>query len=274
MSQPSSYVVDADLCQYVFLALEVEGEGGENRRLDVTRIRHSLARAAGRVDEFLGVPPRSFHYKIPEGDGRQEDEDIYPDGPVDWIDNKQAQRAGFAHIRRTNGVLLLQLAFEHAGQSTPRDWSDLRDARWQPDAELKESCFFLGETTCYAGHAADAKQAELHAEEVLVRPSKKAWPVRLVNLPFGGWLFDRPGLPDEIALFYPKQCEAGSGPLMNELLPQLALFTRKIVYQFKSSYDKVLRREIERREKELLKVLKEAPHLRRTSTGSRSISRI
>ncbi len=262
MTLTSTVLREAVIYQYVFLAASLEASGGRKRPPD--------ANALSYLERVLDWQDRWLHRAPPDGCPRPalaalDDADaelwLYPpNGEVDWIAASDRKRAGFTVARLTGGAILLQQGIGQPEEALPGVWDELRTGLWAPDQVLRESAHFLGCAVCYGGRVSDEEEARRQAEVVLcVRGSNQAVPVRCVPLSFGGWLCDRPGLRDTLALFYPDDPEAenAAGTYFNTIFPALLLYPYKVTHEYEREYEGNLRKRLEHQERILARVLAE-----------------
>jgi hypothetical protein len=147
-----------------------------------------------------------------------------------------------------DNALIFQLAYNQQRQANKTTWNYMQVGLWEPPIQQP---FYLGMTTCYGGRVPSEEEAYRQAEQVLrsTNPDRVV-ALRLSKLPFGGWLFDRPGLPNILALFYPDDDdhEAHASDFFNYVLPDLALYLHKVDHQYQRGYEDALRVKLEETE--------------------------
>lgn len=247
---------EAALYQYVFVAAQVETEAGGLRSPDPHRLLALLAAAVRHPYSWLGqpLPDGEPAIALPAADGRRRVARLYPrpDAPSRW--SLHGRWAAYAEVYLHNGALSLRLAYGCQGDADAETYARLADAPWPlPDDE-----FLRGQSLCYAGRVPDLAAASAEAARLLPGDPH---PLRRADLPLAdgcvAWLFDRVGLPDRLALFYPDddRAEEQVGPYLNAILPDLLLSLHKIAHQYGRGYEAALRPLLAAREAALARVL-------------------
>lgn len=247
---------EAALYQYVFLATQVETEAGELRGPDPARLGELLAAAVRHPYAWLGqpLPDGRPAIALPATEARRRVVRLYPppDAASRWT---IAGRWGaYAEVYLQDDTLSLRLAYGRQGEADEATYGRLAAAAWPlPDDEFRR-----GQTLCYAGRVADLEAAAAEAARLL---PGDPYPLRRADLPLAdgrrAWLFDRLGLPDRLALFYPDDdaAERLVAPYPNTILPDLLLFLHKIAHQYGRGYEAALRLLLADRERALARVL-------------------
>lgn len=242
------------LYQYVFLAAAAEDEAGHILRLTDELALRLLRPGLRHLYAWLGRPPDEAPpvLHIPSDDERRKTMRLYPPPgrPADWIRN--APWAAYPLVETSDGTLIVTLAFARAGQADEQTWPRLREAEW---ATPEPGRFYFGRTVCFGGRVPDVEAAAREAEAVLAG----SLPLRHADLPGGLWLFDRPGLPDRLALFYADTDEAErlAAAFFNNILPPLALLLHKIARHYMQGYETAQRVALENKEHRLAAVLQQ-----------------
>lgn len=250
---------EAVLYQYVFLTTQVESESGDLPRSDRAGLQSLLAQAVRHPYDWVGdplaagAPAIDLSLAAP----RRASQRLYPPpgGPSEW--RSQNEWAAYADVQLSNGALCLQLAYACRGDAGAGVRQRLAAAPWPaPGTE-----FLLGQTLCWGGRVPDLAAAIAEAELALPAGPAPPWPLRRSDLPLDGdraaWLFDRPGLPDRLAFFYPDDDEAehAASAFFNAALPGLALSLHKIAHQYGRGYEQGLRPLLAEKERSLAAVL-------------------
>ena len=256
------------LYQYIFLSTQAEGEAGEPRRPDPGWLESTLAGAARHPYAWLGAPLPEAEpvIRVPEPSARRAVQRLYPPPgqPAGW--QRDGPWAAYADVQLNNGTLTVQLAYACCGEADDGACRRLANAAWPVP---HDPGFFLGQTLCFGGRVPDRAAAEAAAAAFLPADPAHPWPLRVVELPLGagpdgepwaGWLFDRPGLPDRLAFFYPDHDEAErrASAFFNTVLPDLALSLHKIAHQYGRGYEGGLRLILAEGERSLAGVLARA----------------
>lgn len=251
MNAPTPGAAEAMLHHYVFVATALEQAGGQPHRLTDAGWPAWPQAALAQQQAWLGqtdVAPAALP-DSPTADG-QAARQLYPVGrPARWQRGADGY-AAFAVIRQQQDTVTLQLACGQAGPATAETWSQLATGRWQAPTA---SPLYLGQTLCFAGRIGALETAA--AATALLLPGARS--LRVTQLAWGGRLFDRPGLADHLALFYPDSdaAEAQAGLFLNETLPLLALAAHKAAHQYDRMYEGQLRARLNRHEQALAQVL-------------------
>lgn len=241
---------EAELHQYIVLAAETEGES-------LTCVQQAVA----HLFAWLGMPAPRLPDGLSASDGPRRPRRLYPSEgqPIDWIWRQSNERLGaYAEVHLIDHTLIIRLSYGQRGEADATTWSRLGQGEWKPSGHNR---FYLGQTLCFVGLVPDQTAAQAQAEQALLIPNPASLsPLRSVALPFGVQLFDRPGLPDRLALFYPGDDEAERlvNGFLNTVLPSLALYSHKIAYYYQNSYEAALRLILENRERMLADVLSHA----------------
>lgn len=158
------------------------------------------------------------------------------------------------------------LGYGRSGAADAQTWTRLDAGVWLAPEPLRDSPFYLGQTVCYAGRAASAADGRRQAEQLLPGAGGD---LRLASLPWGGWLYDRVGLPDRLALFYPDDdaSEQAAGRFLNQVLPDLAVLAHKVSHQYSHTYWQRLRPQLAQEEQALSQVLLRGRALAQNLTG-------
>lgn len=251
---------EAVLYQYIFLTAQVEGEAGDLRRPDPAGLQAFLASAVRHPYDWLGAPLAAGAPAIDlsPASPRRASQRLYPPpgAPSEWHSRKEW--AAYADVQLGNGALCLQLAYACRGDAGDAVRERLAAAPWPLPGD---TTFLLGHTLCWGGRVPDLAAAIAAAELALPADPAQPWPLRRSDLPLDGdraaWLFDRPGLPDRLALFYPDDDEAehAASAFFNAALPGLALSLHKIAYQYGRGYEQGLRPLLAEKERSLAAVL-------------------
>ncbi|MCS6847354.1 MAG: hypothetical protein RMN52_06530 [Anaerolineae bacterium] len=261
---------EAALYQYVFFAAQVEGETGELRAPDPGWLQATLAAAARHPYDWLGCPLPAGQPAIalPPADTRRRVVRLHPPPAERTAWSCHGRRAAYAEIYLHNGVLSVRLAYGCRGDADDETYRRLAEAAWSPAEDDRTRDFLRGQTLCYVGRAAGPDAAQAIAARLLPAGAQ-AWPLRRADLPLTGgstgspaghcaaWLFDRPGLPDRLALLYPDDDEAERqvAPYLNAALPELLLALHKIAHLYGRGYEAGLRPLLAERERALAAVL-------------------
>ncbi|GAB4157514.1 MAG: hypothetical protein Fur0021_26490 [Candidatus Promineifilaceae bacterium] len=196
--------------------------------------------------------------------GRQQ---LYPPDqqPARWQRGAN-EYAAFAFAQAAGDAVTIHLGYGRSGAADAATWARLEAGVWFAPEPLPDSPFYLGQTICYAGRAASATDGRRQAEQLLPGVGGD---LRLASLPWGGWLYDRVGLPDRLALFYPDDdaAEQAAGRFLNQVLPDLAVLVHKVSHQYSRIYWQRLRPQLEQREQALSRVLLRGRALAQNLTG-------
>lgn len=159
---------------------------------------------------------------------------------------------GQALLQQQGDSLQYLLALGQEGPAGADSWPTLQAGRFAPPPSLTSSQFWLGQLSCYAAIIPNLATAQTTAETLL--PGRT--PLRCHYFDWGGWLFDRPGLPDQLALFYPDEsAERAASPWLNDYLPALGLAGHKIAHQYQRRYREGLWPELLAAEQNLRRIL-------------------
>ena len=260
-------VREAALYRYISLAIQVEGEAGELQAAEPAWLQAALAAAVRHPYEWLGrpLPADQPAVVLPSNTERRRVRRLYPPAEegLAWADN--GRWAAYAQVHLANGMVALRLAYGCRGEADAATWERLAQAAAGLPA-LADERFFRGETLCLAGRVPDPAAAEAAAACGLPADPAQPAALRRADLPLAdgrvAWLFDRPGLPDRLACFYPDDdaAEAAIAPFFNAALPDLLLSLHKIAHQYGRGYEQALRPLLAARERPLAAVLaQEAP---------------
>ncbi len=250
MSGLPTILSEAMLHHFVFVATALEKAGG-GRHTFAADVWAAWPQAAlAQQQAWLGrvVDPALWLPETPTADS-QPTRQLYPAGRRAQWQRGDDGYAAFAALRQQQDAVTLHLAFAREGQADEATLTHLATGLWQPPADA----LFLGQTLCFAGRVGDLNAAEGLAAQVL--PGARA--LRMTELTWGGCLFDRPGLADHLALFYPDNdaMEAQAGVFLNESLPLLALAAHKVAHQYDRMYEGQLRARLNGHEQALAQVL-------------------
>ena len=238
---------------YQYIYLTAQGH-------DEERLRTVVDQAIRHVYRWLGdtLPPGEPAIHWPQQPQRRRVERIYPppDRPQKWVFH--GRLAAYADVRLSDDTLTLQLACGCREEADEEARRCLAHAPWTPP---DDPALVPGQTLCFGGRLADLAAAQAEAERVLPATAGQVWPLRRVDLALGrgrsGWLFDRPGLPDRLAFFYPDEDEAeqAASAFFTTILPDLALAWHKIAHQYGRGYERALQKLLADKEDKLAQVL-------------------
>jgi hypothetical protein len=253
MPKPTGTLREAVVYQYVYLLAQKLTEDSEQTPYD-SGVLKQLRAAVDHVHKWVGSSPANLPpEELLQPRDRREEVVVYASN---WQYGTDKPWASYAYARLLDSTLILQLAYGQHQEAHKGTWCYLRSGLWEP----LESPLYLGKMICYGGRVPDETAAGQQADIVLPppHPDRKV-PLQVSKLPFGGWLFDRPGLPETLALFYPddNEHEAQAAGFFNAVLPHLALYAYKLGYQYRQ-YDNYLRAEVERKEGLLAKAMAKA----------------
>ncbi len=174
--------------------------------------------------------------------------------------------AAFAFAQAAGDAVTIHLGYGRSGAADAATWARLEAGVWSAPQLLRDASFYLGQTVCYAGRAASAADGQRQAEQLLPGVGGD---LRLASLPWGGWLFDRVGLPERLALFYPDDdgAEQTAGRFLNQVLPELSLLAHKVSHQYSRAYWQRLRPQLAQEEQALSQVLLRGRALAQDLTG-------
>lgn len=175
-----------------------------------------------------------------------------------WVEAKDGRYAAFADVHLVAGDSLeTELAYGCKGEADEKAREKLIATSWQFP---KDPCFFVGQLCCFAGRVSDSTAAEVEAERAL--PPQTAYTVLLrqavlpVGQSFVGWLFDRPGFPDQIAFFHQDdEAERRTATFFHDVLPRLGPPFYKILHQYERGYEEALQHTLAEKEAALAMVL-------------------
>ncbi len=261
MTAPTS-IREAALYQYTFLTTDLESPTGDILHPEQDDLIAMLRQAVHCVHNWLGRPVDAVQLptSLPPRNERRRELPVYPaDGCSEWLHTEDERWAGYLFARVKNNSLILQLAYNRRGLANEETWPHLQTGLFCTPVEEQ---FSLGQTLCFAGRVADPDAAAATAARVLPGDPH---PLRRADLPLpdgrAAWLFDRPGLPDRLALFYPDDDEAERqvAPYLNTVLPDLLLSLHKIAHQYGRGYEGALRLLLAEKERALAKVLTGEP---------------
>lgn len=250
MNPAAATISEAMLHHYVFLAATLEQAGGQPHSLADAGWPAWPQAALAWQQAWLGRAAEPPAVPTDLATNSHTASQLYPaGGPARWQRGNDGY-AAFAVIRQHQDTVTLHLAGGQAGQATAETWAHLTAGRWQPPTA---SSLYLGQTLCFAGRISELGAATETAGQVL----PGARPLRVTELAWGGRLFDRPGLADYLALFYPDNdaMEAQAGVFLNESLPLLALAAHKVAHQYDRMYEGQLRARLNGHEQALAQVL-------------------
>ncbi|MCA9941549.1 MAG: hypothetical protein KC418_23075 [Anaerolineales bacterium] len=244
---------EAMMHQYLFLALSLETIAGTEKMPAPswrTRVQEVLEyQSAWLGQDATALPTIDLLHS--ETDKVQ----LYPPGgqAARWQPGADAY-AAFAFVQAEGDAVTLHLACGHAETAQPDAWTRLQEGSWPVAEPLRHDRFYLGQTICFAARVVAETDARRLAEDLLPGVGGD---LRLASLPWGGWLYDRVGLSDQLALFYPDDdlSEQAATRFLNEILPRLSLLTHKVSHQYSRTYWQLLRPQLIQQEQNLSQVL-------------------
>lgn len=257
MTAPTG-IREAALYQYTFLTTDLESPTGDILHPEQGDLIAMLRQAVHCVHNWLGRPVDAAQLltSLPLLNERRQELPVYPaDGCSEWLHTENERWAGYLFARVKNNSLILQLAYNRRGLADEETWPHLQTGLFCAPVEEQ---FSLGQTLCFAGRVADLDVATAEAARLL---PGDPYPLRRADLPLAdgrrAWLFDRVGLPDRLALFYPDDdaAERLVAPYLNTVLPDLLLFLHKIAHQYGRGYEATLRLLLAEQERALARVL-------------------
>lgn len=263
---PPPVLREAMTHQYLFLALSLEDAAGA-QKLPASVWQAWQQGALEHQQTWLGTGGTTpAAGQLPDVEtGRQQ---LYPpDQQLARWQRGAEEYAAFAFAQAVGDAVTLHLGYGRSGAADAETWTRLGEGVWPAPEALRDSPFYLGQTICHAGRAGSEADGWQQAEHLL--PGEGGGELRLALLPWGGWLYDRVGLPDRLALFYPDEdaAEQAAGRFLNQVLPELSLLAHKVSHQYSRTYGQRLRPRLGQQEQALSQVLLGARALAQDLTG-------
>jgi hypothetical protein len=255
MTRATTDLNRAALFQYLFVARKVKGVGGEPHEVD----GEVLGILRGAVEYWYPrvnlVPAKAFPSLLPPPEGRRRGT-FYQLGEGGLQDTLDGKFSVLMYGVWTDQALYLQLGIMRLGNADD-PWRDLRPALWTPPNAVRASPFYLGQLICYAGRVRDLPAAQAEARAVLSVGPGPPYPLREVAIPEAGWMFDCPGLIENLAMFYPDSdaTENRADHYFNTVLPELMLNALQVEHPYDRYWLRGFRDRLEEHERVLATVL-------------------